>query len=200
MSSKDVQQHLSEGISHLREATNELNAILGTDRAEATTGLSTLPIQEHYKIFRDYVEHEDNLINNRLMWNITIQGFLFATYGFAVEKLVESPINENRLFALRGLIVVLPLFGIGISLVSFMGVVAAQSAIKNLVTQWNEIHQTNGQQLPYLIGGGVPDGDKSGKEATQAHRRGFWAPLCFPWIFVAAWAALLFHCLSHRGW
>jgi hypothetical protein len=34
---------------------------------------------EHYKLFRDYIEHEDGLVNQRLLWNINIQGFLFAT-------------------------------------------------------------------------------------------------------------------------
>ncbi|HTT82215.1 MAG TPA: hypothetical protein VMF67_01910 [Rhizomicrobium sp.] len=45
-----------------------------------------LPI---YKLFRDYVKHEDSLINNRLSWLLTIHGFLYATYGFTIQKKLE---------------------------------------------------------------------------------------------------------------
>ena len=44
---------------------------------------------EHFKIFRDYMQHEDNLINQRVSWNSTIQGFHFATYGLSQQKLPD---------------------------------------------------------------------------------------------------------------
>ena len=53
---------------------------------ELPAGLSH---HEHYAIFRDYLKHEDNLINNRLNWNFTIQGFLFASYTFTIQKIAE---------------------------------------------------------------------------------------------------------------
>jgi hypothetical protein len=42
-----------------------------------------------YELFRDYVKHEDELINNRLSWLLTIHGFLYATYGFTIQKKLE---------------------------------------------------------------------------------------------------------------
>src|SRR5580658_5975181 len=48
------------------------------------------PIKGHielYSVFRDYLKHEDDLINNRLNWNFTIQGFLFTAYTFTLQKL-----------------------------------------------------------------------------------------------------------------
>jgi hypothetical protein len=45
--------------------------------------------EERYKLFREYVEHEDALINNRLTWLITIHGFLYAAYALSVGKYVE---------------------------------------------------------------------------------------------------------------
>src|SRR5437879_8379854 len=47
-------------------------------------------IRDLYRIFRTYVEHEDDLINQRQTWNLTIQGFLFASYAFSLQKLVEA--------------------------------------------------------------------------------------------------------------
>jgi hypothetical protein len=49
---------------------------------------------EYFKIFREYRMCEQNLLNHRITWNLAIQGFLFATYGFCIQKLVEIP-NQN---------------------------------------------------------------------------------------------------------
>lgn len=42
-----------------------------------------------YATYRAYVQHEDDLTNNRLNWNFTIQGFLFAAYSFSLQKIAE---------------------------------------------------------------------------------------------------------------
>jgi len=44
---------------------------------------------KHYEVLRDYAKHEDNLVNNRIMWILTIHGFLYATYGFTLQKILE---------------------------------------------------------------------------------------------------------------
>jgi hypothetical protein len=46
-----------------------------------------------YGIYRGYIQHEDTLINHRITWMLTIHGFLYATYGFTLQKLLE--INEK---------------------------------------------------------------------------------------------------------
>lgn len=43
-----------------------------------------------YKVFRGYVMEESGLINSRLVWIITINGFLFTTYGFTLQKEIEA--------------------------------------------------------------------------------------------------------------
>jgi hypothetical protein len=42
-----------------------------------------------YEAFRNYARHEDNLINNRVMWLLSIHGFLYATYGLTLQKKLE---------------------------------------------------------------------------------------------------------------
>jgi hypothetical protein len=42
-----------------------------------------------YQQFRDYAKHEDGLINNRMTWIFNIHGFLYATYGFTIQKKLE---------------------------------------------------------------------------------------------------------------
>ncbi len=148
---------------------------------QASASSSKLSYHQHYKIFRDYIEHEDGLIDKRLLWNINIQGFLFATYGFSVQKLAE--VQGHRLAELSGakalywLIFLLPLLGIGISVYSLKGVDAAQNAIRKLKDDWEaaEKQHTEGEprilyelpKLPGIIGGG-----DAGTASCQANTQG----------------------------
>jgi hypothetical protein len=45
--------------------------------------------QELYVLYRDYIKHEDELINARISWMINIQSFLIATFGFSYQKKFE---------------------------------------------------------------------------------------------------------------
>lgn len=153
-----------------------------------------MPLHQHYKIFRDYAEYEERLINNRLLWNINIQGFLFATYGFSLQKLAEvqaRPLAQEIIGAksMYWLIGVLPFFGITISVFSWIGVYAAQKAIMNLNAQWLALTDNRTDKkdsaghplLPFLIGGGIPSEGES--HPLRANRWGALAPRLFPWIF-----------------
>lgn len=63
------------------------------------------------------VQNENNLINQRLIWGLTLQGFLFASYFF-----VGSEQAERVKFAL-------PLLGAAIALSSFLGTFFAHMAL-----------------------------------------------------------------------
>jgi hypothetical protein len=45
---------------------------------------------EHFKVVREYRMREHDLLNHRISWNLSVQGFLFATYGFSLQKLAET--------------------------------------------------------------------------------------------------------------
>jgi len=162
-----------------------------------------------YSAFRDYVKHEDNLINNRLSWNFTIQGFLFTAYAFAFQKTAElwnvlSHRNDkpaldlsrivHSLADLHAVLLVLASVGMLVSVVIFFSVRAADVAIKALDEKWRERnlqHEavpggsgSSGNDpfgLPGLTGGGTP---------LDTHKRGFKAAQFLPWITVLAWLAL----------
>ena len=48
-----------------------------------------------YEMFRDYIKHEDGLINSRLMWILTINGFLFTAYGLTLQKKLDITYNMS---------------------------------------------------------------------------------------------------------
>jgi hypothetical protein len=50
--------------------------------------------KEMYKIHRDYVQHEDTLINHRTTLLLTIQGFLLTAIGLGLKQMYE--ITENK--------------------------------------------------------------------------------------------------------
>jgi hypothetical protein len=215
MSLQDDRDHLDKVRQQVEASVAELSALLGDDRAGSESRpvvSSGLPKHVHYKIFRDYIEHEDGLINNRLLWIINIQGFLFATYGFSVQKLAEiqnpptAPIAGRSLVgtgvvALDWLIILLPILGIFISIFSLIGVFAAQNAIAQLTCDWAEAEKeylpgavpSTSPLLPGIIGGGDKDRVKrSWAELNRrAHKLGFLGPIAFPWIFIVAWLLLL---------
>lgn len=189
---------------------NPKDAQLHSHDEQVSLAHSKLKIHEHFKIFRDYVEHEDGLINNRLTWNTTIQAFLFTVYGFSVQKLADihakpgtQDITEKALFWLT---FVLPVFGGGISYLTYKGVMAAQRAIENLEQQWDEIVKCeypteNPGLLPKLIGGGSTKvaafhDELHASELKRHHvvvNWGFTAPKRFPRFFEVAWALLFLY-------
>ncbi len=44
---------------------------------------------EIFRVFRSYAQHEDNLVNNRMMWMLSIHGFLYAAYALTLQKNLE---------------------------------------------------------------------------------------------------------------
>lgn len=111
------------------------------------------------------MQHEDNLINHRLLWNLNIQGFLFATYGFCLQKILEidervaefnntppptgaaislhkATISFGTLAGLQDLEkvahYVIPGIGFVVALTSFLGTLAARRAIQRLELDWKK--------------------------------------------------------------
>jgi hypothetical protein len=112
-----------------------------------------------YENFRSYVRHEDGLINNRMTWLLSIHGFLYATYGFTIQKRLEvtekitltlaqgksvwnQPFREHiylrceqlpaLLLQLEIFLIVLSLVGLAISVAAYVSIDAATKALFNL--------------------------------------------------------------------
>jgi hypothetical protein len=121
------------------------------------------PHLELYTAFREYVRHEDALTNNRLGWNFTIQGFLFAAYSLALGKMGEliierakkdSPVPQItfEMTQLKTAIQAFCAVGFVVSVLVFFGALAAQLAIGSIVNKWCSDHKeyprpTNGREL-----------------------------------------------------
>jgi hypothetical protein len=121
-------------------------------------------VVRRYELYREYLKHEDNLINYRLTWNITIQGFLFAACGFFFKPTDGQEHSVGASLPIPTYVLVIPVTGFCISAAAILGIVAAQRAIGSLEDQWSCLPAayTNGQNtelppLPPLAGGGAPN-------------------------------------------
>jgi uncharacterized protein YacL len=97
-----------------------------------------------YEHIREKIMHEDNLINHRIMWAITLNGLLFSAYGFslmadsgAIAALAANA-TPSQIAAYQTLISTINVLrqgmvyvGIGSSAAAFVGIAAAFRAIKD---------------------------------------------------------------------
>lgn len=157
-----------------------------------------------FQVFRAYICHEDELINQRVLWNINLEAFLVATYGYSVQKLIEihdkAGVYPVGSFALHTLILVIPILGFVISVASALGVSAAKRAILRLYVQWERVKKERYSQTQYdcpsLIGGGCTKEEPPEFTNRPIHEDGLRAPLWFPRAFMLFWPILL---LSYVG-
>jgi hypothetical protein len=145
-----------------------------------------------FKIYRDYVEHEDELIYQRTHSLVTIQSFLLATFGLCYQKRFEIAamlLDKHKLPDIsinneyNGLMLALAFVGVATSLIAVFSVGAARRAIEGLHSEWNKILEKNPQEyLPRLIGGGNP----------KAAKHGFHLSLYIPWFFLLFWVLTIY--------
>lgn len=143
--------------------------------------LVTLPPEESeklYPIYRQYLVNEANLINARLTWLLTIQGFVFATYGLVVAS--QRPWVSWAVSVLRWL----PVFGAAVSLVALASILAARFAADEVFNKWKNLPHSDAFKalMPEIRGGGHP----------WAHGLGLVAPWLIPLALCAIWVALFF--------
>jgi hypothetical protein len=137
--------------------------------------------EEIYSIFREYIQHEDNLINQRTIWLMSVQSFLIATFGFSYQKKFE--IVSNALFKLKTFppafctslvfydifLLSLVVIGVGTSWVAIKSVGAAVNSLNKMQEDWNDPHRADLKEvmnyclhLPNLTGGGHKKASEEG--------------------------------------
>jgi hypothetical protein len=191
MSLEDVEKRLHEERDHLQAVSAELAALLGKDGAGGPgirTDPETVTKVEYFSIFRKYRTAEQDFLNHRVTWNLAIQGFLFATHGFCLQKLAELEAGENgaridkardSVAQLRAFVHVIPWIGLLLSLCIWLAVWGAWLVLKNLKHEWKKVPLE-----PY-----VPD--PAGGGSKWARGLGFVPPLLIPPGFVIAWLYLI---------
>src|SRR5688572_2326592 len=92
------------------------------------------PAAEIFKLLRGRIEHEDNLINQRMTWLINAQAFFFGVLG------IIGGVSENYGSVLT---ISIELLGFIIAISSFVGIKNAGDAVAELATWWWRYREEN---------------------------------------------------------
>src|SRR5579872_1995260 len=132
-----------------------------------------------YKLFRDRIEHEDNLIVQRLSWLVASQSFLFTAYAITTNGLTSvDPKLAGGFAEQAGLLFrLIPTVAICVALLIYISILAALKAIRQI----RRIYQS--KPIP-------PDLPPIQTGATT-RLLGLSAPLLLPVLFVSVWLVLL---------
>jgi hypothetical protein len=147
--------------------------------SSAPTPTPSLPAVEHYRIVRDQIEHEDNLISQRLSWLLASQAFLFTAYAITLNGPVQLHLQTYERHV-GTLIVLLPIIGILTALLIWIAILAGLVAMSGLRSNF---HQRSADSSPE----GVPAIQTSGIVLIA----GQLGPVLIPLLFLTTWLILL---------
>lgn len=122
------------------------------------------------EIVRSMIEKENEFINHRITWLMTVQGLLFASLGFAWDK-------AN----VQGFMELLCVLGIAVSIIALCSLTWALIAIARLCDWW-EANKPSDYRGPNVIGMSPP---------KNRVFRALGPPSYFPILFIIAWLAVL---------
>ena len=134
---------------------------------------------ERYQIFRNRIEHEDNLVLQRLSWLMASQSFLFTAYAIVTNGMTTSPATGGNIFVnhLLTLVRIIPVVALLNSLLILVSILAALKAIRELRHKY-EKHPETLEAIPL-------------QTSKTARTLGLSAPVLLPLLFVAVWLFLL---------
>jgi hypothetical protein len=149
-------------------------------------GSEHLSALENYKLFRDRIEHEDNLIVQRLTWLVASQAFLFTAYAIATNGLATLDPRASGAYQEQTTLLfrLIPTVAISVALLIEISILAALRAIREL----RRLYQAKGtsSEVPPI------------QTAATTRLLGLSAPLLLPVLFVSVWLVLLMNGPARR--
>jgi len=150
-----------------------------SERAEKSRTLPGASPLEHYRIIRSQIEHEDNVINQRLSWFVAAQAFLFTANAMVLNA-PPTPLFPQFRATVRLLTLLVPIVSVCSCLVLYTTVIAGVLALRNLrefASRRADLQETG--HLPPIHGSSV------------TRTLGLAVPLLLPILFLVVWMLLL---------
>ena len=137
-----------------------------------------------YQQARSFVEHEDDLVDRRLKWVITISAFLFAAYGgsFIAYSSTDKELEKNLLSVAR---LAMCFSGYCSSMMGARSIQAAHHAIRAITRKYNAFLYSNRNEI---IEGKLQVWKLIGDRAT--HVPGFMSAISQPFYIAWVWIVL----------
>jgi hypothetical protein len=89
--------------------------------------------KEIYSMIRAQIEHENQLLDNRVNWLLLSQGFLFVSFTTILTLVADKKLPVYLLNAVA-------IIGITLNVFGFIGLTASMLYIGDLVKFWNRSH------------------------------------------------------------
>ena len=141
-------------------------------------------LKSQWDIYRDYMKHEDDLLNQRTTWHLVVQGLLFTALGVALQRKVDPGATDIFYTLHQWMVYILAALAISIAALAFGGVWAAHSAIEQLCKEWKEDvlpqYHLHLPKLPGLAGAGLIKAAEWGKRPS----------LFLPPLIAGAWIVI----------
>ncbi len=155
-----------------------------SDDGPATKSPDDISFLDWYRLYRSRVEHENNLIIQRLSWLVTAQAFLFTAYAITTSELTNMASKSASVFLEQAVLLFrfIPLVAIFNALLIYSGILGALKAIHELRHAYQAKVKSNGKSLI--------------QTSTTARLLGMAAPVVLPLLFVVVWSVLLIHGLG----
>ena len=134
---------------------------------------------EYYHLIRQRIEHEDELIVQRLSWLVASQSFLFTAYAIVLNGLTATPqpATETVIHQQLRLSGLIPLAAIMTCALIYIGIIAAVKAIASLRRSYRSRFPSD-ETVPGI----------QADDLTRA--LGLVAPLLLPLVFIGVWLYL----------
>ena len=147
---------------------------------EANSETEKISARDFYEMIRRRIEHEDNLIVQRLSWLVGSQSFLYTAYAIVLNGLTAPPVSgaarfvDQQLFLFR----LLPIVAILTCALICIGILAAVKAMAELRIAYQLKMGVEIESLPTI------------QVRGPIRRLGLSAPVLLPLIFIAVWLSL----------
>jgi len=138
-----------------------------------------------YEVYRSYVEHEDDLVNQRLYRLFIAHASLAAAAGVIISKLPDT----RYAFGISIVLFVFGILSIALCINQLSAINAGLRAIGSLNDKWNKVGAKldDFNLLPELVGGGNRENDRLGQSTAR------WAPIILGlfWVVVLICAVVV---------
>jgi hypothetical protein len=142
------------------------------------TPLSAL---EYYNLVRERLEHEDNLIVQRLTWLVGSQSFLFTAYAIVSNGLMSQPpqpASQHFEEQLQLLFQLIPIVAMLTCVLIYISILAAVMTMRKLRSGYRSRFGPEEDALPPIM------------TAAPVRLFGLVAPLLLPLVFTTIWLIL----------
>jgi len=149
---------------------------------------SSLSPLEYYNLIRSRIEHEDNLVVQRLSWLVASQSFLFTACAIVTNGLATQPALQpdcaRFLSQLQLLNQLIPVVGMLTSILIYISILAAVASMQHLRNSYRSRFPNDETGAPPIM--------------TDAPIRlfGHSAAVLLPIVFITIWLVLWLHGLG----